>query len=188
MALSVVDCGCHWGDGSVCLVVAAGHQANAAFNGLYVQRDELDLRVAVLGPVVWRNDYAEQRHRFGDYHCRDCTICESVMYKLLVIVSVLAAAGAQMLLKQGARKEYPTFLRQYLNPWVIGGYGIMGASLLLNIFCLSHGVQVKEVSTIESLSYLFVPALSWFLFKENITWKKAGAIAVIMAGVAVFFI
>ena len=110
------------------------------------------------------------------------------MYKLLVIVSVLAAAGAQMLLKQGARKEYPTFLRQYLNPWVIGGYGIMGASLLLNIFCLSHGVQVKEVSTIESLSYLFVPALSWFLFKENITWKKAGAIAVIMAGVAVFFI
>ena len=110
------------------------------------------------------------------------------MYKLLVIVSVLAAAGAQMLLKQGARKEYPTFLRQYLNPWVIGGYGIMGASLLLNIFCLSHGVQVKEVSTIESLSYLFVPALSWLLFKENITWKKAGAIAVIMAGVAVFFI
>lgn len=110
------------------------------------------------------------------------------MYYLLVVLSVLSAAGAQMLLKQGAKKGYSSFLRQYLNPWVITGYGIMGASLLLNIFCLSHGVQVKEVSIIESLSYLFVPALSWVLFKESITWRKAGAIAVIMAGVLVFFL
>ena len=110
------------------------------------------------------------------------------MYYLLVILSVLSAAGAQMLLKQGARKAYPSFLRQYLNPWVIGGYGIMGLSMLLNIFCLSHGVQVKEVSIIESLSYLFVPVFSWIIFKESITWRKAGAIAVIMAGVVVFFI
>ncbi len=109
------------------------------------------------------------------------------MYYLLVILSVLSAAGAQMLLKQGAKKEYPSFWRQYLNPWVIGGYGIMGASLLLNIFCLSHGVQVKEVSIIESLSYLFVPVFACLLFKETITWRKACAIAVIMAGVLVFF-
>lgn len=110
-----------------------------------------------------------------------------MMYFLFVILSVLFAAGAQMLLKQGAKQQYSTFVRQYLNPWVIGGYGIMGASLLLNIFCLSHGVQVKEVSIIEALSYLFVPCLSWLFFKESITWRKAGAIAVIMAGVVVFF-
>jgi len=110
-----------------------------------------------------------------------------MMYKLLVVFSVLAAAGAQMLLKQGAKQQYVSFWRQYLNPWVIGGYGIMGASLLLNVFCLSHGVQVKEVSIIESLSYLFVPLLSWLFFKERITWRKAGAIAVIMLGVVVFF-
>lgn len=109
-------------------------------------------------------------------------------YKLLVVFSVLCAAGAQMLLKQGAKKQYPSFWRQYLNPWVMGGYTIMAASLLLNIFCLSHGVQVKEVSIIESLSYLFVPCLSWFFFKENITWCKAAAIAVIMTGIVVFFI
>ena len=111
-----------------------------------------------------------------------------MMYKLLVILAVFSAAGAQMLLKQGAKKKYPSFWRQYLNPWVIGGYGIMGASMLLNIFCLSRGVQVKEVSIIESLSYLFVPCLSWLFFKEVITWRKAGAIAVIMAGIVVFFV
>lgn len=111
-----------------------------------------------------------------------------MIYKVLVIFSVLAAAGAQMLLKQGAKKLYASFWRQYLNPWVIGGYGIMGVSLLLNIFCLSHGVQVKEVSIIESLSYLFVPLFSWLFFKEKITWRKIGAIVVIMAGVVVFFV
>lgn len=109
------------------------------------------------------------------------------MYKLLVIVSVLAAAGAQMLLKRGAQEQYPSFIRQYFNLWVIGGYGIMGCSLLLNIFCLSHGVQVKEISIIESLSYLFVPVLSWVFFKEKITWRKIGAIMVVMVGVIVFF-
>lgn len=111
-----------------------------------------------------------------------------MIYKALVVLSVLCAAGAQMLLKQGAKKQYPTFWRQYLNPWVIGGYAIMAASLLLNIYCLSHGVQVKEVSIIESLSYLFVPCLSWLVFKETITWRKAGAIAIIMTGIVVFFI
>jgi drug/metabolite transporter (DMT)-like permease len=103
-------------------------------------------------------------------------------------MSVLAAAGAQMLLKQGVQKQYPTFVRQYINLWVIGGYGIMGASLLLNIFCLSHGVQVKEISIMESLSYLFVPLFSWIFFKERNSWRKVGAIVVIMTGVVVFFV
>ena len=110
------------------------------------------------------------------------------MYYLLVIMSVFAAAGAQMLLKQGAKEQYPTFIRQYLNPWVIGGYGIMGVSLFLNIFCLSHGVQVKEISIIESSSYLFVPLLSWLFFKEKITWRRAVSIAIIIGGVVIFFL
>lgn len=63
----------------------------------------------------------------------------------------------------------------------------MGCSLLLNVFCMSRGVQLKEMGGIESLSYLFVPVLSWFFFREKITWRKAGAIAVIMVGVVVFF-
>lgn len=110
------------------------------------------------------------------------------MYYLVVILSVFAAACAQMLLKQGARHNYIGFWRQYLNPWVIGGYGIMACSLVLNIFCMSRGVQVKEVSTIESLSYLFVPCLTFMLFKEKITWRKGIAIGIIICGVIVFFI
>lgn len=110
-----------------------------------------------------------------------------MIYKLLVLLSVFAASGAQMLLKFGAKKQYSPFWRQYVNVWVIGGYCIMGISLLVNVVCLSHGIQVKELSVIESSSYLFVPCFSWLIFKERITWKKAGAIAMIILGVLVFF-
>ena len=110
------------------------------------------------------------------------------MYYMLVILSVLAAASAQMLLKQGARMNYTTWWRQYINVWVIGGYAIMACSLVLNIFCMSRGVQVKEVSVIESLSYLFVPTLAFFLFKEQLTKRKLCAITIIICGIIIFFI
>lgn len=109
-------------------------------------------------------------------------------YRILVLLSVLMAACAQMLLKQGAKRQYPSLVRQYLNGWVIGGYGILALSLLLNVFCMGRGVQVKEVSIIESFSYLFVPVLAWLVFKEPIGWRKVGAILVIVAGVFCFYI
>lgn len=110
------------------------------------------------------------------------------MYYILVISSVFLAACAQMLLKQGARQEYAQWWRQYLNGWVIGGYAIMFSTMMLNIFAMSKGVQVKEVSIIESMSYLFVPALSFVIFKEKLTWRKIFAIAIIITGVIVFFV
>ena len=111
-----------------------------------------------------------------------------MIYKLLVVLNVLVAAGSQMLLKQGAKKQYPTFWRQYLNPWVVTAYMVLGGTMLVNVFAMSKGVEMKELSIIESLSYLFVPCLSWLFFKERITWRKAVAIGVIMMGVVVFFI
>lgn len=110
------------------------------------------------------------------------------MYYLLVILSVFAAACAQMLLKRGAREQYSSFLKQYFNVWVIGGYAIMFGSMAVNIFAMSHGVQIKEVSIIESLSYLFVPYLALIFFREHLTQRKIIAISVIMIGIIVFFV
>ena len=109
-------------------------------------------------------------------------------YVLIAICVVFIAACAQMLLKQGARQTYTPWWRQYINPWVIGGYAIMFASMVANIWCMHRGLQLKELSIIESLSYLFVPALSWLLFKEQITRRKALAITIILIGVIVFFL
>ena len=110
------------------------------------------------------------------------------MYILLAVFSVLIASAAQMLLKKGATLSHDSFLKEYLNGWVIGGYFIMGASMLINIFAMSRGVQLKEMSVIESFSYLFVPLLSAWLFKESISKRKVLAIAMIMTGVVLFFV
>lgn len=110
-----------------------------------------------------------------------------MIYYLIVVFVVFASACSQMLLKKGASVEYNSFIRQYLNPWVISGYGIMGLAVIVNIYCMSKGVQVKELSIIESLSYLFVPCLSWMFFGEKLTKRKALAIGLILIGIIIFF-
>ena len=109
-------------------------------------------------------------------------------YALIALVVVFVAACAQMLLKQGARQGYTPWWRQYINPWVISGYTLMFAAMIANIWCMSKGLQLKELSIIESMAYLFVPALSWLFFKETITRRKALAIGLIIIGVIVFFL
>lgn len=110
------------------------------------------------------------------------------MYYILVISSVFLAACAQMLLKQGACQQYYTWWRQYINGWVVGGYAIMLGTMLMNVFAMSKGVEVKEVSIIESMSYMFVPILSFIFFKERLTWRKVCAIGVIVIGIIIFFV
>lgn len=109
------------------------------------------------------------------------------MYYIVVITSVFIAALSQLLLKSSSRDRHANVIREYLNWKVMCGYGMMGISLLMNIFAMSKGIQVKEVSIMESLSYLFVPFLSFLVFKEKLSWRKIGAIAMIMIGVIVFF-
>lgn len=110
------------------------------------------------------------------------------MKYLIVILSVFLASCSQMLLKQGARQEYEVWWRQYVNGWVISGYVILFSTMVMNIFAMSRGVKVQEVSIIEAISYLFVPVLSFVIFKEKLTWRKIAAILIIITGVMVFFI
>ena len=109
-------------------------------------------------------------------------------YGLIALVVVFVAACAQMLLKQGARQQYTPWRRQYMNGWVIGGYSLMFAAMIANIWCMHQGLQLKELSIIESMSYFFVPALSWAVFKEPVTRRKALAVGIIIIGVIVFFL
>ena len=109
-------------------------------------------------------------------------------YALIALGVVFVASCAQMLLKQGARQAYSPWWRQYLNGWVIGGYTLMFAAMIANIWCMHQGLQLKELSIIESMSYLFVPTLSWLLFEERINLRKGVAIGIIIIGVIVFFL
>lgn len=109
-------------------------------------------------------------------------------YHVIVFLAVVLASLAQILLKWSANDKYTQAWADYLNVKVIGGYALLAVSFLLNIFAMSKGVLVKEVSTLETLSYLLVPLLSWMAFSERLSQRKVWAIICIVLGVIVFFL
>ena len=74
------------------------------------------------------------------------------------------------MLKKSALKEYDSIIREYLNPWVIGGYGMLVVSMLLSVYAYS-GMDYKNGPVMEALGNVFVPILSWLIFKEKLSIK-----------------
>ena len=111
-----------------------------------------------------------------------------IIYYILVVLGVFLASVSQILLKKSASVGYSSFLKEYLNVRVMGGYSLLALSLILDLWAMRFGVLAKEVSSIEALSYLFVPLLGWFFLKERISGRKLVSIGLIMAGVVVFFL
>ena len=107
-------------------------------------------------------------------------------YILLIFLSVVLAAVSQILLKKAAGTAYESRIREYLNPWVIGGYGLLLVTTLINIFAYSKGVELKSGAIIESLGFVLVMALSKAIFHEPITKKKLLGNMLIIIGIVVF--
>ncbi len=107
-------------------------------------------------------------------------------YLLCMLLSVSVASVSQILLKKSALKKYSSVIREYLNPWVIGGYGMLFLSMMMSIYAYS-GVDYKNGPVIESLGNVFVPVLSWLIFGEKLTLRKMVGILCIMMGIMVFY-
>lgn len=106
---------------------------------------------------------------------------------LFLIASVMLASVSQILLKKGAMKAHMSFLKQYLNPWVIGGYFLMFFSVFLTN-CGLRALNYLNAPVVESLGYVLVPALSAVFFHEKITLRKSVGIGCIVAGMIIFYI
>ena len=108
-------------------------------------------------------------------------------YVYLLISSVIISSFSQILLKTSARKKYTSIVNEYLNSYVIIGYGMMVIATLTTILAY-RGLDYKNGPVIESLGYLFIMVLSRFFFKEKITRKKLLGNLMILAGVFVFYL
>lgn len=107
-------------------------------------------------------------------------------YLLCMLFSVSVASVSQVLLKKSALQKYDSVLKEYLNPWVIGGYGMLFLSMLMSVYAYS-GVDFKNGPVIESLGNVFVPVLSWLVFGEKLSLRKIVGIFCIMMGIMVFY-
>ncbi len=110
-----------------------------------------------------------------------------IPFILLMLLGQLIASISQILLKKSSQKEYPNFIRQYLNILVIAGYGLLVVSMLIAIICYGH-MPYMYVVIIEPVGYIMVMLLSRFFFKEKITGNKILGMMLILAGIGVFYL
>ena len=104
---------------------------------------------------------------------------------LLIIFSGFLASVSQILLKKSADIPHTSRIREYLNPYVILGYGGYACVLALNIFLFTK-MQFRYGVLSNSLAIVFVMVLSRFVLQEEVTRKKILGAALIIAGEVCF--
>lgn len=103
----------------------------------------------------------------------------------VLLFSVFISSVSQILLKKAANRTYETPLKEYLNPLVVGAYGLFFCSVILTMLALKH-VPLSMSPILESTGYIFVSAMGYIFLKEKFTRRKLCGFALILAGVIIF--
>lgn len=108
-----------------------------------------------------------------------------IFYIAILIFSVFISAFSQVLLKKSALKTYNSFIKEYINFYVIPAYAIYFLAVFLDLLALRK-VPVSFVPVAEASSYVFVLLFGKIFFKEIFSKRKIIAMILIMAGIVVF--
>ena len=108
-------------------------------------------------------------------------------FMLLALFSVTIASFSQVMLKLGAGKTYNSKIREYLNVYVITGYGMLFVSMVITVVAYSR-LSYLSVPIIEAVGYVLVPVLSYFIFKEKLTKRKISGILFILTGIIIYYL
>ena len=103
---------------------------------------------------------------------------------LILLFGVFISSVSQVMLKMAARREWPSRIREYLNPLVIGAYALFCGSTLLSILAY-RGLPLSLGPVLEATGYVFVTAFGVTMFQEKLNRKKILALALIIAGIIV---
>ena len=107
------------------------------------------------------------------------------VYALVMLLSSFLASVSQVMLKLSARKNYHSWLTEYINPLVIISYLILLLTMVMNIYAYS-GIDYKLGPILTTASYVFVVILGTCVLKENLNRKKMIGVFLIIVGILVF--
>ena len=111
---------------------------------------------------------------------------EKSMYVMILLVNCMLSAFSQILLKKASLKIYGSTVRQYLNAFVISGYGLFFVVLAVNVWLLRFLPLSVLNSVAETLPILLSFASGRLLFGEQITvWKIIGGTLVILGMIVI---
>ena len=107
---------------------------------------------------------------------------------ILIFASVVVSTFSQVILKKSAKKQYGSVLKEYLNPYVIVGYGMMVLATIFTILAYKFGLEYKSGPVIESLGYVLIMLLSLWFFGERITKRKLIGNGLVILGIVIFYL
>ncbi|AFQ15504.1 EamA family transporter [Bacillus thuringiensis] len=108
-------------------------------------------------------------------------------YMLLFIFGIILANYSQILLKKATLQQYDSRIKEYVNPYVIIGYSLFVLNAGLNVIAMK-GMELKQASALESLSYIIILIFGWYFLGEKITKRKLIGNMIIIFGVIVYCI
>ena len=109
---------------------------------------------------------------------------------IIIIISVLLNALAQLFLKFGMQQISPIAIKNnliqtstliILNPYIIVGFISYGISIVLWLWVLSK-VDVSLAYPFQALGYILVTILAWLIFHEEINSLRICALIFITIG------
>ncbi|MFQ9510664.1 MAG: EamA family transporter [Lachnospiraceae bacterium] len=105
---------------------------------------------------------------------------------LFAFGAVFLSAISQILLKKSAQRNYSSFLKEYLNVYVITGYGLFVISTILMVIGLQK-LSIQDSAMIEALGYVLIMILGWQFLREKITVGKLVGNLIILAGILIYY-
>lgn len=103
----------------------------------------------------------------------------------LYIFSVFVASCSQIMLKYAAKNQKFQGIREYLNVPVIAAYGLLFCSMGMTMVALRH-LPLSSGTVLESMGYIFVYLLSFFLLRERISKRRIIGMVIILFGIVVY--
>ncbi len=106
-------------------------------------------------------------------------------YVAIAMLSGLLSAVAQVLLKKSSGFVYHSRIKEYMNIYVISGYGITFLCMILMIVAF-RGMPLKYGAAIESLVYVYILVLGRIFLNEKLTVKRMLGNLMIVCGVCIY--
>ncbi len=103
----------------------------------------------------------------------------------ILLLSVFISSVSQIMLKKAANKIYDNPLKEYLNPMVIGAYGLFFCSVILTMVALRN-LPLSMSPILESTGYIFVSVMGYFFLKESFSKRKLMGFVFILVGIVIF--
>ena len=111
-----------------------------------------------------------------------------ILLLILLLINSLLASFSQVLLKKSAMQKHNSIILEYINIYVIVGYGLFFIVLLGNILIMKH-IEMNIVSVFSEAMPLVISIFTGYaFFNEHITKVKILSIILILVGIVLIIL